>query len=342
MLNKILRLFFLSILVVSCQTGGPKKRVNLYIWTYYIPDHILTLFTEETGIQVVYDTYDSNETMYAKMATGNAGFDVTVPSGDFVSIMIEQDMLAPIQHDQIPNFLKIDPKILDLNYFDRGNRYSIPYFVGASGLNINTKEVPDYVSTWGIFNDAALKNRMTMLNDMREAMGAALKFLGYSVNSRKEKELLQAQQVLMDWKKNLLKFDAETFGKDFASENIYVAQGYPEVVVKELDPKEREHYRFVLPKEGGPMYIDSFVILKDSKNIPEAQTLINFILRPDIYAQIADEFYYPSLIPEATALQKEKPFYQVDELIAKGFEFKNDLGKDISRYNQLWEEVLQN
>lgn len=342
MFHKISKLFLILTIFLSCNKGESKRQVNLFTWTYYIPDYILSLFTQETGINVVFDTYDSNETMYAKLATGNTGFDVSVPSGDFVSIMIQRDMLTPIEHNRIPNFSKISPEVLDIITFDKGNKYSVPYFIGASGLNINVKYVPEYQASWGIFGTATLKKRMTMLNDMRETMGAALKYLGYSVNTTQTEHLFAARDILLQWKKNLLKFDAETFGKDFASENVYVAQGYPEVVVKELDPKERVNYVFVLPDEGGPMYMDNFVILKDGKNINEAYELINFILRPDVYAKIADEFYYPSLIPEATALRKEKPFYQINELLAKGYEFKNDLGAAVSSYNTVWEEVLQN
>lgn len=325
----------------SC-AGGSQKTVNLYTWSYYIPDDILELFHKETGIRVIYDTYDSNETMYAKLATGNAGFDISMPSGDFVSLMIEQDMLLPIDHAKIPNFQKISSDVRALITFDPGNRYSVPYFIGAGGLNINTSKVTVAQPSWEVFGNTALKNRMTMLNDMREAMGAALKFLGYSVNTRNLEELQAAKKTLLVWKKNLLKFDAETFGKDFANENISLAQGYPEVVLKEIDAAQREKYLFLLPKEGGPMYMDSFVILKDSRHQEEAYELINFILRPEIYARIADEFYYPSLIPEADALRKEKPLYTVEQLIENNFEFKENLGAFLSKYNEIWEEVLQN
>ena len=338
------RFFLLPVffsLFLSC--GSPsKKTVHLYTWSYYIPDYILEIFNEETNIRVIYDTYDSNETMFAKLATGNAGFDISVPSGDFVSVMIEKDMLMPLVHDKIPNFQKISPDVLRMVNFDPGNQYSVPYFIGAGGLNINTSKATVLDPSWAVFNNASLKNRMTMLNDMREALGAALKFLGYSVNTRNLQELQAAKAVLLSWKENLLKFDAESFGKDFANENVYIAQGYPEVVLKEIDEQQRENYLFALPKEGGAMYMDSFVVMKDSKHPNEAFELINFILRPEIYARIADEFHYPSLIPEADALRQRQPIYTIRQLTEGNFEFKENLGPMLSEYNKVWEEVLQN
>ncbi|MGL4524272.1 MAG: extracellular solute-binding protein [Spirochaetia bacterium] len=334
-------LWLLLALCISC--GAAKNdHVNLYIWSYYIPDYILDGFTRETGIRVNYDTYDSNEAMYAKLASGHANFDIAVPSGDFVSIMINQGMLQKVDKDNIENMDGIDPAIQNFIGYDPGYQYSVPYFMGASGISVNTQEVKDYHESWSIFENPVYRNRMTMLNDMRETFGAALKFLGYSVNSINQEELQAAKAQILSWKKNLLKFDAETFGKDFAANNVYISQGYSEVILKELDPQQIQNYAFVLPKEGGPMYMDSFVILKNAKNVENAHALINYVLRPENYAKIADEFFYPSLIPAAQTLRKKQPYYTIEDLLKKNFEFKNDLGEAVQVYNRLWEEVLQN
>ena len=163
------------------EKGG---KLFIYNWTYYIPDDVVKAFEKETGVTVVYDVFASNEEMFAKLKAGGSGYDITFPSGDYVSIMISEGMLEKIDKSKVPNFANIDPEVLKKIAFDKGPEYSVPYMIGAAGISVNKKQVKTYDKSWSIFGRKDLKGRMTMLDDMREVLGAALKSLGYSVNSR--------------------------------------------------------------------------------------------------------------------------------------------------------------
>ncbi|MDR2588231.1 MAG: extracellular solute-binding protein, partial [Spirochaetales bacterium] len=287
--------------------GGGKNELHFYNWVTYIPREVLDAFEKETGITVILEEFASNEEMYAKLKAGGSGYDVTIPSGDFVSIMLREGMLEKIDKERVPNFKHIDPEFLDKITFDPDCQYSVPFFAGAAGITVNTKLVPEFEKSWRIFFREDLRGRMTMLDDMREVMGDALKFLGYSVNTRKKSELETAKKIVEEWRDRIVKFDADTFGVGFAHEEFWVVQGYVENVFTELDESMVEDAQFFIPEEGGPMYLDSMVILKGAKNVDAAYKFIDFIQRPDINAQIADFLTIPTLNVEARKLTKEEP-----------------------------------
>ncbi|MDR1180104.1 MAG: extracellular solute-binding protein [Spirochaetales bacterium] len=338
----------LALVIASALTGGiwaggkseapaASKVLYFYNWVTYIPEDVRQTFEEETGIEVILDEFATNEEMYAKLKAGGSGYDVTIPSGDFVSIMIREGMLEPIDMSKVPNFKYIDPEILSKITFDPGNRYSVPFFAAAAGITVNTKQVPNFEKSWKIFSRSDLKGHMTMLDDMREVMGDALKLLGYSVNTRNQDELQQAKKVVSDWRDRIVKFDAETFGPAFARGEFWVVQGYVENVFTELDESMAKDAQFFIPKEGGPMYLDSMVILKGAKNLENAYRFIDFISRPDINARIADFLTIPSLNMEGRKLMKETPAYSYEDL--NRCEFKEDLGRDVELYESIWHEI---
>ncbi len=162
--------------LASC--GGGQKKLFLFNWIYYIPDDVITDFTKETGIEVVVDSYASNEEMYNKIVAGGSGYDLIVPSGDYVSIMIAEKLLEPIDKSKLKNFGNLDPAAIARIGFDVGNTHSVPYMMGAAGVSVNKTKVTGYEHSWSIFDKTDLKGRMTMLDDMREVLGAALKSLG--------------------------------------------------------------------------------------------------------------------------------------------------------------------
>jgi spermidine/putrescine transport system substrate-binding protein len=178
-----------------------------------------------------------------------------------------------------------------------------------------------------------------MLDDMREVLGDALKYLGYSVNTVDVAEIEKAKSLVNDvWKPNLLKFDAEAFAKNFAAGEVWVAQGYAESIYAEMDPSRWGEVDFFIPKEGGPSYIDSMVILKDSKNSKTALSFIDFIHRPEIYAEFCDAFGFPATanVP-ARALKKGPQYYSAESL--EPCELKKDVGADLGKYNAAWQQI---
>jgi len=327
----------------SCGGGNAStagKRLYIYNWTYYTPEVVVKAFEKEYGVQVVYDNFASNEEMYAKIKAGGSGYDITFPSGDYVSIMAKEGMLAPIDHAKISNFKNLDPAVLARCSFDPGNKFSIPYYMGAAGIAVNKTKVAKYDRSWSIFGRKDLKGKMIMLDDMREVMGDALAHLGHSVNSLDPKELEAAKKLINEeWKPNLLKFDAEAFAKNFAAGEAWVVQGYAENIFGEYDPAKASDVDFFIPAEGGPMYIDSMVILKGSKNIDLALKFIDFIHRPDQYAAFVKAYggLPASVNVPARAVQSGATLYKVEDM-AK-CETKDDLGAGLEKYNEIWQAI---
>lgn len=332
----ILFIISCAALFILCEKSN-KQTLYIYNWTYYIPDNIISEFEKKFNVSVVYDMYASNEEMFAKLKAGGSGYDIVFPSGDYVSIMIRENMLEEIDKSKIPNFAHIDSFALKKIKFDPGCRYSIPYMMGAGGISVNTEKVPYFEKSWNIFKRSDLKGRMTLLDDMREVIGDALITNGYSVNSTNEKELLKAKETVIEWRKNIVKFDAEAFGKGFAAGEFWVVHGYAENVFLELDSAAEEKTAFFIPEEGSAAYMDNMVILKDSKNKELAYKFINFIHEPTIYSQIVDFLRLPSINKEANKYRSKKPRYELKDL-AKS-ELKEDIGEALEIYNKIWQEI---
>jgi spermidine/putrescine transport system substrate-binding protein len=330
----VVSLFFAT----GCQSKG--KTLYLYNWTYYTPDSVIEKFEKEFGVKVVLDYFDSNEAMFAKLKAGGSGYDIVFPSQDYTSIMMALGMVEKLDKTKLPNLKYISPLVLQKASYDPTMEYSVPYFMGAAGIAVNTAKAPaGYSRDWSIFADTRMDGRMSMLDDMREVLGDALAHLGYSVNTTDAAELAQAQKLINEkWKPNLVKFDAEGFAKSFSSGEFWVVQGYAEAVFEELEASRWDEVDFFLPAEGGPMYLDSMVIPKKAKNIELAHEFINFIHRPEIYAEFLDRFHFPDSVHiEAGKFTTEKPFYQGTDLA--NYELKNDLGADLATYEAIWQTI---
>lgn len=324
----------------SCSKEDNSNTLYLFNWTYYTPAAVIEKFEQEYNCKVKVDTFDSNEVMYAKLKAGASGYDIVFPSQDYTSIMISEGMLKEIDLSLFENKKYINPEVLKKATYDSTMKYSVPYYMGAAGIAVNKQKVAQYQKSWNIFSREDLKGHMTMMDDMREVFGDALAYNGKSVNSVNEQELKEAAKLIdTQWKPNLVKFDAEGFGKSFAAGDFWVCQGYAEVVYGEVPvEKQEEMIDFFIPKEGGPMYIDSMVILKKAKHFDLAMKFINFIHRPEIYAMFLDEFRFPSFVnTEASNYTKNKPMYNAEEMNV--CELKNDLGEALEMYNDLWYDI---
>ncbi len=329
-----------SALLTSCTKESGKQTLYLYNWTYYTPREIIDRFEKEFNAKVIIDNYASNEAMFAKLKASKGGYDIVVPSADYTSIMITLDMVEPLDHSKLPNLSYINKKAHSLSQsYDPGFTYSVPYFIGAAGVAVNTEKVTNYEKDWTIFENETYKGRMQLLDDMNEVMGIALTTLGYSVNSIDMAELEEAGNLInTKWKPNIVKFDAEGFGKAFSQGEFWISHAYPEVIYEEVPKKRWKEIDFFLPKEGGPLYIDSMVILKGSKNSDLAHEFINFFHRPEIHAIFLDEFNYPSSVnSRADEYRESIPFYDQSEL--ENYELKVDLGKDLEKYQKVWQTI---
>ncbi len=330
----------LGLSFASCSKDNGKT-LYLYNWTYYTPDEVLRDFEKEFDCTVKVDSYASNEEMYAKLRAGAKGYDIVVPSQDYASIMIAQGMLRELDQSKMTNKVHINPAIFEKATFDPEMKYCVPYYFGAAGIAVNkTKVSGNYERTWNIFADKQFAGHATMMDDMREVTGDALAYLGYDVNSLDDNELNEAKKLIIEnWKPNLVKFDAEGFGKSFASGDFWLCQGYAEVIYGEV-PQEKwdSTIDFFIPQEGGPSYLDSMCILKDSQHYELANEFINYIHRPEVYAKFLDAFCFPCFInPEAQQYMTSTPMYSADQM--KNCSLKNDLGEGLDKYNEIWQEI---
>lgn len=333
-LTATLSVFF----VTGCGSGnGAKQKLFIYNWTYYIPDEVLREFEKKFNVSIIYDMYASNEEMFAKLKAGGTGYDLVFPSGDYVSIMIRENMLEKLDKSKLTNLANLDSSVLSKIRFDPGCQYSAPYNIGAAGISVNRKKIPQFEKSWNIFERNDLRGRLTLLDDMREVLGAALLTLGYSVNSVNPEELQRAKEVVRKWKANIVKFDAEAFGKGFAAGEFWSVHGYAENVLLEIDSSMRQDVEFFIPQEGSAMYMDNMVILKNARNKELAYQFINFIHEPQIYAKIVDFLMLPSINVPARNLRSRKPSYEIEDL--KNSEFKEDLGENLELYNKIWQEI---
>ena len=338
-------IFALAVLAVSLgliSCGGDDNTLYLYNWTYYTPDEVLHDFEKEFNCTVKVDSYASNEEMYAKLRAGAKGYDIVVPSQDYVSIMIAQGMLQKLDQSKMTNKGNLNPKCIEKMTFDPNLEYCLPYYFGAAGVSVNKTKIPsgDYERSWNIFADSQFKGHATMMDDMREVIGDALATQGNSVNSLDDAELKAAGElVLKSWKPNLVKFDAESFGKSFASGDFWLCQGYAEVIFGEVpEDKWDETIDFFIPQDGGPAYLDSLCILKGAKHVELANEFINYIHRPEVYAKFLDAFHFPCFVNlPAAEFVTTTPMYEASMM--DNCELKNDLGEGLDKYNSLWQDI---
>ncbi len=337
-------IFSAAVLIIAASMAGcsgNKKELYIYNWSDYINEDLIKQFEDENNCKVVMDFFDSNETMYAKLKAGAAGYDIVFPSSYMVKLMSEEQLIQKIDHAKIPNYKNLDPKYTKFSE-DPSNEYSIPYMISNTGIGyLKTKAGDDFEASWNIFGNPEYKGRMTMLNDMREAIGAALKYLGYSMNTADAKELEAAKKVLIGWKKNLAKFEADQYKNGLVSEEFYFSQGYSGDVFQVVE--ENENIGYAIPKEGTTLSIDNMVILKESKNIDLAYKFINFMLDGKAAAKNMEYVYY--LAPNKDAYQylsdeiKNEPSILMPEEILVKCEALMDLGDKNELYSKVWDEV---
>ncbi len=331
---------FTAITSACSKTAG--NVLYLYNWTYYTPDSVLEKFEKEFNVTVKVDSYSTNEEMFNKLLAGAKGYDIVIPSQDYTSVMIKLGMVREIDQSKFTNKDKINPKILEKANYDSRMKYAVPYYYGASGIAVNKKKVTftDYERSWNIFSDTRFSQHATMMDDYREVFGDALAYQKHDVNSLDDDELDQAMNLINEkWKPNLVQFDAEAFGKSFASGDFWLCQGYAEITFGEVpEEKWEDTIDFFIPEEGGPSYLDSMMILKDAPHYDLANEFINFIHRPEIYAEFLDAFHFPCYINmEAEQYMTTQPMYPASAM--DNCTLKFDLGEGLDKYFDRWEEI---
>lgn len=341
MKKHLIHLLWLPLILLMTACGERRETLFVFNWAEYIDPDLIRQFEREHNVRVRIDTFDSNESMYAKIRAGAGGYDLIFPSGYMALLMYQEGLLQPIPHDLIPNIGNIDPNYLSSFAMDPVMRYSVPYMMVATGIGYRGDRISDMQPTWAVFDRADLAGRMMLLNDMRETIGAALKFLGYSLNTTNVSELEQARDVILRWRNNVAKFDNEAYRNDLASGSFWVAHGYSGDIRMIMD--DEPAVRFILPKEGFAINTDYFVIPHDARNVPLAAKFINFLLDGEVAAQNMEYVYY--LAPNKAAIPFLSPETLADEAIfipeekLKNAEFIRDLGEDNQLYIRIWDQI---
>lgn len=333
-------LFFIARLNASEGYSG-KNTLTIYNWGDYIDPELIDRFEEETGIKVIYQTFDSNEAMMTKIAQGGTTFDIAVPSEYAVSKMKEEGLLFPIDHDKIPNLKYINPRFLDLS-FDPGNKYSIPYFWGTVGIVYNPEKLNGKkIDSWNDLWDKDMKNEILLVDGAREVIGMGLNSLGYSLNDTNKQHLLEAKEKLDQLTPNVKAIVGDEIKMLMANEEAGAALVWSGDAAEIM--WENEKLDYVVPKEGSNLWFDNMVIPKTAKNIEGAHQFMNFILDPKIAAQNAEYVGYST--PNEKALEYlpkeisgDKRFYPDPQLTSK-LEVYENLGKRmLAYYNDLFLE----
>ena len=323
----------------------PAKEIVFYNWSEYIDPEIYDLFEKETGIKVVEDNFSSNEELLAKLQGGATGYALIVPSDYTVKVMIDENMLAPLDQDKIPNLKNLAERFRNL-YYDPGNKYCVPYQWGTTGIGYLDGEV-EKPESWSVFfnpdTNAPYYGRMTMLDDAREAFAAALIYLGYDINTTDEKQLEEAKEALIRAKAALAGYDSDTYEDLLASGENLMAHGWNGDFLQAQE--ENENIAYTIPKEGGVIWVDNVCI--PATVSPEeklaAEMFLNFILRPDIGAKISEYNYYatPNEAAEANLpadFLSDPAVYPPQEVLTR-LQFIKPVGEAEALYQRMWDEV---
>ena len=320
------------------------EKVIVYNWGEYLDPKTIELFEEETGISVTYEEYETNEIMYPKIVSQAIAYDVVCPSDYMIQRMIENDLLAEINLDNIPNIKNMDPTYMEQSKsFDPKNKYSVPYCVGTVGILYNKSMVKEPVDSWDILWNPKYKDSILMQDSVRDAFAVALKRLGHSINSTEVDQLAAAAEDLMEQKPLVQAYVVDQvrdkmIGNEAALGVIYSGEaGYTK--------RENPDLEYVIPKEGSNVWIDSWVIPKNAQNKENAEKFINFMCRPEIALMNFEYLTYstPNLkareMIEDEEIRNSKILFPEPEDLSncETFQF---LGDDVdSYYNDLWNKV---
>jgi spermidine/putrescine transport system substrate-binding protein len=332
------QLFALALLLTTPLFAA--DTLHVYTWADYVNPDLVKRFEKDHECKVVIDTFDSNETMFAKLKAGATGYDLIVPTSYMVKVMAEQGMLQPLDHALLPNAKNVDPEAL-AKVYDKKMEHSVPYTLGYGVFAYRKDKVKNVDASWSVFARSDLKKRMTILDDMHETLGAALKSLGYSLNSRDEKQLAQARDVVISWKKNIAKFDNEGYKAGLDSGEFLVVQGYSGDLWQVA--QENEKIAIVIPKEGVSISCDEMVIPKSAPNQKLAHALINYLLDAEVSAENMEWMGY--LCPNTAAMKKvgkdflKNPAVVIPEDVKAKCEALEDLGADLPKWTKAWDEV---
>lgn len=320
------------------------KTLNVFNWTTYIAEDTISNFQDLCGVRVSYDTFESGEALVSRLRSGNPGYDIVVPPGSDVARLVAEDLLVPLDHDLIPNLANLSPELLDPP-FDPGNEYSLPYQWGTIGIGYNRAKLGYEITSWMQMFDYP-ERTVAWLEDRRPMLGIALLLNGFDPNSEDPTEIDIAKEFLIEKGSQNVAYIAGDDGQEL------LVRGEADIVVEYsgdifqiMDECECDDYAYIIPEEGANVWIDNLAIPVGAQNIPLAHAFIDYVLDPQVGADISNYTAYAS--PNQTAIEaglideaylNDPAIYPDEELMSRLFFVESNLDSE-QLYNDAWDEI---
>lgn len=346
-MKKLLVIILTSVIILSsltaCSSTEDSNKLYVFNWGEYIEPEVLEIFEEETGIEVIYDEFETNESMYSKISAGASLYDLVCPSDYMISKMITEDLLQPINWDNIPNRVHIGEEHWEQTAgYDPELKYALPYTWGTVGILYNTTLVDEPIDEWSDLWDPKYTDEVLMQDSVRDAFMVSLKMLGYSSNSTNEAELQEAKEALITQKPIVQAYVVDQVRDKMISGEAAIGVIYSgEALYTQFENADLE---YVIPKEGTNLWQDSWVIPKNARHVENAEKFLDFLCRPDIALMNFEYITYS--IPNTSAIEliedeeirnSEVAFPNLGNYNLEIYQY---LGEDMERlYSNLWKQV---
>ena len=318
---------------------GPDRQLNVYIWSNYIAPETVRRFEERHHVRVNVDVYDSNEALIAKMQSGNVDYDVVCPSTYTVQSLVAQGLLRALDFSALPHLSNVDPRFLGRGH-DPGNRYSVPYFWGTTGIAYRKSRVGT-VDSWGALWDERFRGRILMLDDARETLGAALKWKGQSVNTTDPASLALAQRALVAQRPLVRAYNSSNFEDVLLSGDVWLAQGWNGQFARAM--AQDGDIQYVVPREGSMLFLDSLAVPRGAPHPELAHAFLDYVMEAEVAAEICRTMQYSTpnraalaLLPPA--IRDNPAIFPSADVVART-EIIEDIGAATVLYDRLWTEV---
>jgi spermidine/putrescine-binding protein len=283
-LLRLVRSAFILFVALYVNCGSPQKRqLNLYIWSAYVSQDILTKFEDQTGIHVNFDTFDSNQTLLEKVRSGAVEYDLVCPTDWLINSLIKLELIQKLDPNRLPGRKNLMPKFANPPY-DPGNAYAIPFVWGTSGIGYNKTKVSDAIDSWDILWNPRYKGRIGMLDSPGDCFQVALKRLGYSINVANPLQIQEAAELLAQQKPLVKVYNSSNFDEFLLNGDLWLVFGWSGLLARAME--QNRDLDYVVPKEGSLLWMDSLAILKTAPHVEEAYEFLNFCLDPKVAAQI--------------------------------------------------------
>ncbi|WP_424411758.1 extracellular solute-binding protein [Pasteurella sp. PK-2025] len=346
MFTRVIKSLAFTSLIFMTQSALASKKLYVYNWTDYIPTNVIADFTKETGIEVIYSTFESNEEMYAKLKllSQNNSYDLVFPSSYYINKMVKDGMLQPLDHHKLSNFHQIPRHLLNKE-FDPNNQYSLPYIYGLTGIGINAEEIdPKQVTSWADLWKPEYKGKVLLTSDAREVFHIALLLNGKSPNTTQENEIEEAYNRLVKLMPNVLVFNSDSPEVPYVQGEVSLGMIWNGSAY--LANKENANIQFIYPKEGAIFWMDNYAIPKNAKNVEGAYKFIDFLLRPENAKVVIERmgFSMPNegvkslLSPEVV---NNPVLFPPAEEVEKGI-MQGDVGDAVDIYEKYWNKLKTN